>query len=212
MPLKSFTGEVEFDHVEFSYEDSKLPVLKDISFRANAGEVIALVGESGVGKSTAIELISGYYFPSAGAVRIDGNDTRDIDLYDLRSNIAVVPQEPVLFNDTLSVNIKYGSFGATQGQMRKAVREAHAEGFIEGFPKKYRQEVGERGIKLSVGQKQRVAIARAILRDPKILILDEPTSALDARTEQYITEALERLMRGIGSKHRKILIFLEMTF
>lgn len=192
---KTFKGNVEFKNVFFSYKKSESAVLKDINFKAVAGEVIALVGESGVGKSTAIELISGYYFPNKGKVLIDEYDTKSVGLKSLRQNIAVVPQEPVLFNDTIKHNIQYGNPKATENQIKYAAKEAHADIFIEKFPKKYEQIVGERGIRLSVGQKQRVAIARAILRNPKILILDEPTSALDAKTERFITESLERLMQ-----------------
>jgi ABC-type multidrug transport system fused ATPase/permease subunit len=155
-----------------------------------------LVGESGVGKSTTISLISGYYFPTQGNVLIDGIDTRKLNLTTLRQQIAVVPQEVALFNDTLLANIRYGSFGASHENVVRVAREAHMEEFISGLPHGYETIVGERGIKLSVGQKQRVAIARAILRNPAILILDEPTSALDAHTEQIVTEALEKLMRG----------------
>lgn len=188
-------GGVSFKNVAFHYDQGK-PVLEDISFEAKPGQVIALVGESGVGKSTLVDLISGYHFPEEGIVEIDGHDIRTVDLHRLRSRIAVVPQEVVLFNDTIEVNIKYGNFKASEEAMRTAARRAHALDFIEKFPQKWQQLVGERGIKLSVGQKQRVAIARAILRDPAILVLDEPTSALDAGTEKIITESLEELMRG----------------
>jgi subfamily B ATP-binding cassette protein MsbA len=160
------------------------------------GQVIALVGESGVGKSTTISLISGYYFPTQGSVHIDGIDTRKLDLTSLRQQIGVVPQEVALFNDTLMANIRYGTFGASEADVLRAAKEAHMEDFISALPHKYETIVGERGIKLSVGQKQRVAIARAILRNPSILILDEPTSALDAQTEQIVTGALEKLMHG----------------
>ena len=157
---------------------------------------IALVGESGGGKSTLIDLISGYYYPTKGKVFIDGNDTRKLNLESLREHIAVVPQEVVLFNDTIMTNIKYGNFRASDVLAKAAAERASANVFIEKFPQQYKQMVGERGVRLSVGQKQRIAIARAILRDPKILILDEPTSALDSKTERFITESLEGLMRG----------------
>ena len=157
---------------------------------------MALVGESGVGKSTLIDLISGYYFVPKGKVLVDGTDVKKIDLHFLRKNIAVVPQVVVLFNDTIKTNIKYGSFRAGDKKVKMAAEHAHADIFIKKFPKGYEQVVGERGIKLSVGQKQRVAIVRAILRDPKILILDEPTSALDPRIERLITSSLRELMGG----------------
>lgn len=192
----SGNGAVEFKNVHFKYKDEDPMVLKGISFTVLPGEVVALVGKTGVGKSTLIDLISGYYFPTEGEVGIDGHDTRALNLKDLRAHIAVVPQETPLFNDTISNNIKYGSFDASDKKVREAAKLAHVDEFVKKFPKKYEQEVGHRGMKLSVGQKQRVAIARAMLRNPKILILDEPTSALDSKTEQFITESLEELMRG----------------
>lgn len=193
--LPAVKGEVEFRDVYFAYKKSK-PVLKGVNFKVSPGEVIALVGESGMGKSTLVDLISAYYFPTKGKVLIDSHDSRNFDLKFLRSQIAVVPQEVVLFNDTIETNIKYGSFGASLNKVKEAAAKADALEFIEKFPKKWKQIVGERGIKLSVGQKQRVAIARAILRNPKILILDEPTSALDAKAERAIAESLEELMKG----------------
>jgi ATP-binding cassette, subfamily B, bacterial len=190
-----FKGDLEFKNVSFQYEEGK-QVLNNISFKAKAGDVIALVGESGVGKSTLIELLSAYHFPTSGDILIDGHDIRKISLRKYRKQIAMVPQEVVLFNDTIKVNIKYGTFEASDEEVREAARKAHAVDFIEKFPQKWEQIVGERGVKLSVGQKQRVAIARAILRNPKILILDEPTSALDAGSEQIITQSLDELMEG----------------
>lgn len=190
------TGEVTFEHVAFSYEKDAANALRDLDFRTKPGEVVALVGESGAGKSTAISLLSGYYFPTDGRVLVDGIETNAWDLVDLRSRIAVVPQEVALFNDTIATNIRYGSFEASDAAVEDAAREAHIHDYIMTLPKGYETLVGERGVKLSVGQKQRVAIARAVLRDPEILILDEPTSALDSRTEQLITESLEKLMKG----------------
>lgn len=191
-----FSGEVIFENVSFAYGEGQPEVLSDINLKVSAGEVVAFVGESGVGKSTAISLISGYYFPSKGRVLIDGVDTRILHLTNLRKNIAVVPQEVALFNNTIKENIRYGAPEASDEDIAHATREAHADEFIDALPLKYDTIVGERGVKLSVGQKQRVAIARAILRDPKILILDEPTSALDSETERKVGEALEKLMRG----------------
>lgn len=190
------SGDVKFEDVSFSYGNDQPAVLSGVSFHVRAGEVVAFVGESGVGKSSTISLISGYYFPAQGTVYVDGIDTRKFDLKNLRRQIAVVPQEVALFNDTIRENIKYGTFNATDEDIIHAAQEAHIAEFIQSLPQKYDAIVGERGIKLSVGQKQRVAIARAILRNPKILILDEPTSALDPQTERVITEALERLMKG----------------
>ncbi|OGZ02056.1 MAG: hypothetical protein A3G64_02680 [Candidatus Liptonbacteria bacterium RIFCSPLOWO2_12_FULL_60_15] len=188
-------GEVRFEGVSFAYGEKGARILRDITFSARPGETVALVGESGVGKSTLVDLISRYYAPAKGRVLVDGHDVASLDLRVLRSLIGIVPQEVTLFNDTVKNNIRYGRFGATDEEIAAAAKEAHAHDFIERFPKKYAQVVGERGIKLSVGQKQRIAIARAILRDPRILILDEPTSALDARSEALIKGSLERLMK-----------------
>lgn len=190
------SGAVAFDHVTFAYEDEQEPVLKDINFSIEPGQTVALVGESGGGKTTTVDLISGYYFPQEGEVQIDSMPIRELGVAAVRKAIAVVPQEPVLFNDTIKANIAYAKPDATDEEIREAARRAHADEFIEHFSEKYEQLVGERGVKLSVGQKQRVAIARAILRDPTILILDEPTSALDAKTERFINESLHQLMRG----------------
>lgn len=193
---ETIRGTVEFKHVSFHYGESQPVVLSHINFSVSPGEIVAFVGESGVGKSTAVSLISGYYFPMKGDVLIDDVDTRKWNLAALRKHIAVVPQEVALFNDTIKVNIKYGTPDATDQEVQHAAKEAHIAEFIATLPNGYDTMVGERGIKLSVGQKQRVSIARAILRNPSILILDEPTSALDAKTEQIITKALERLMKG----------------
>jgi len=193
--LEDIKGEVVFDNANFAYQGGKRKVLDEVSFKVKPGEVVALVGESGVGKSTLVDLISGYYFSQTGQVLIDGHNVKKFDLKFLRSRIAVVPQEVFLFNDTIKTNVKYGSFSASDEEIQEAAKKAHALEFIESFPKKFNQIVGERGIKLSVGQKQRVAIARAILRDPRILILDEPTSALDAKSEKFINESLAELMK-----------------
>lgn len=194
--LSGLTGRVEFQNVSLRYSDKEEFILKDVSFNIEAGKVVALVGESGVGKTTLIDLISLYHYPVSGKIYIDGHDITTLDLRWFRSQIGVVPQEPVLFNDTVKNNIKYGRFGTTDKEVSEAARAAYADEFIENFPDKYEQVVGERGVKLSTGQKQRIAIARAMLRDPKILILDEPTSALDARSEKFIISSLEKLMRG----------------
>lgn len=196
LDLNRVDGRITFKGVSFGYSKKEKTVFRDLNFEIAPGEIVAFVGESGVGKTTIASLIGGFYHPTRGKVLIDGIDIRKLNLKSLRKTMAAVPQEVVLFNDTIGNNIKYGSFGVSQADVRKAAREAHAEDFILKFPRKYNQLVGERGVKLSVGQKQRVAIARAILRDPKILILDEPTSALDAKTEKQITDSLEKLMRG----------------
>lgn len=194
--LEHLLGDVNFKNVSFSYGPDQPVVLDDININVKAGEVVALVGESGVGKSTAISLISGYHFPTQGSVEIDGVDTHRLDLTNLRQQIAIVPQEVALFNDTILANIRYGSFDAPIEDVMKVAKEAHIDDFVSALPEKYDTMVGERGIKLSVGQKQRLAIARAMLRDPAILILDEPTSALDSQTEKIVTEELEKLMQG----------------
>ncbi len=188
-------GSITFKNVSFGYGEDRPEILSNINLEIKPGEVVAFVGESGVGKSTAISLISGYYFPSKGEVLVDGIATKKWNLSELRSRIGVVPQEVALFNDSIKTNIRYGSFDATDEKVIQASKDSHLEEFINNLPNKYETLVGERGVKLSVGQKQRMAIARAILRDPAILILDEPTSALDANTEKIVTEGLERLMK-----------------
>lgn len=189
-------GNIEFRDVFFKYPGKNKHILENVSFKIKAGMVVALVGESGVGKTSLVDLLSFYYFPESGKIFIDGHDITTLNLKTLRSQIGIVPQEPVLFNDTVKNNIRYGRFEATDEQVVSAASLAHADEFIKTFPNQYEQIVGERGIKLSTGQKQRIAIARAILRNPKILILDEPTSALDSRSEKFIIASLEELMRG----------------
>ncbi len=189
-------GKVQFKNISFRYKDGLPIILKNVNFMVQPGETVAFVGHSGVGKSTILELISGYYLPTSGEVLIDDIDIKTINLLSLRRHIAVVPQEVVLFNDTIEMNIKYGSPDATLDEIVSAAKMAHVDVIVEKFPDKYQQIVGERGVKLSVGEKQRVAIARAILRNPRILILDEPTSALDIITERYVIDALEYLMKN----------------
>jgi ABC-type multidrug transport system fused ATPase/permease subunit len=193
--LDKCKGQIEFKDVDFNYAKDN-PVLADINFKARAGQVIALVGESGVGKTTLVELISRYNVPERGGIFLDGVDIQELDLKSLRSQIAIVPQEISLFNDTLKNNIIYGKMDATDKEIWRAAEAAHADEFINNFPNKLEQEVGERGVKLSTGQKQRVAIARALLKDPKILVLDEATSALDSKSELLVQRALEKLIKG----------------
>ncbi|MFA6973834.1 MAG: ABC transporter ATP-binding protein [Parcubacteria group bacterium] len=192
--LQDARGEVEFSGVNFSYEKEK--VLDGISFKAAAGQMVAIVGKSGEGKSTLVDLISRYNIPQQGKILLDGMDINKIKLKSLRDAIAIVPQEIDLFNDTIKNNIGYSKLGATDEDIVRAARLAHCHEFIAEFPKKYEQVVGEKGVKLSTGQKQRVAIARAILRNPKILILDEATSALDSESEKYVQEALQEVMKN----------------
>ncbi len=193
--LKNVRGEISFQNVSFHYKQ-KQSVLKNIDFDVRPGEAIALVGESGVGKTTLVDLISRYYKPTKGKILIDGHDVEKINLSSIRENIAIVPQEVSLFNDTIKNNIAYGKTSISDAKIIKVAKAANAHEFIQKFPKKYNQLVGQRGIKLSTGQKQRVAIARALLRDPKILILDEATSSLDSESEKKVQEALEYLIKG----------------
>ena len=188
-------GRVEFKNISFAYKEKK-PILKNISFVAEAGQKIALVGGSGEGKTTLVDLISLYFRPQKGKILLDGIDIRDLNLRFLRKIIAYVPQEISLFNDTVKNNIRYGKPNATDEEIISAAKAANAHQFIESFPQKYDTLVGERGIKLSTGQKQRIAIARALIRDPKILILDEATSSLDSESERLVQEALDRLIKG----------------
>lgn len=188
-------GEVAFENVRFGYDKSN-PVLKGIDFVAKPGEMIGLVGKSGAGKSTTINLICRFYEPDAGTLRIDGIDYRDIALQDLREQIGIVLQEPFLFNGTIGENIAYGKPGATFEEVVEAAKAANAHHFILAKPDGYDSMVGEKGSKLSGGERQRVSIARAILHNPRILILDEATSSVDVETEKQIQEAIGRLVQG----------------
>lgn len=192
--IRDIVGDITFHDVSFDY-DNHSKVLKNINLDISSGESVALVGKSGSGKSTLVSLISKYYTANSGAVTIDGVDIRDYNLRALRRQIGIVPQEVALFNDTIENNIRYGNFDATHEQVQKVSRDAQLEEFIEDQNDGYQTIIGERGVKLSVGQKQRLAIARAMLRDPKILILDEPTSALDSITEKFVSEAIQKLMK-----------------
>ena len=191
----SIMGEVKFENVRFGYDKSN-PVLKGIDFTAAPGEMIGLVGKSGAGKSTTINLICRFYEPDAGSIKIDGRDYRDIALQDMRNQIGVVLQEPFLFNGTIADNIAYGKPGATFEEIVVAAKAANAHNFILSKPDGYDTMVGEKGSKLSGGERQRVSIARAILHDPRILILDEATSSVDVETEKQIQEAIGRLIEG----------------
>jgi len=189
-------GQVEYQHVAFSYGEENRTVLNGISLRAEPGQMIALVGPTGAGKSTLVNLLPAFYEPTAGRVLIDDQDIAGVMLDSLRSTISVVSQEAFLFNGSLRENILYGRLDATEEELHSAARAANCHDFISKLPEGYDSHVGERGIKLSVGEKQRVSIARALLKDAPILILDEATASVDTATERLIQEALERLMAG----------------
>lgn len=193
--VEAFTRAIEFDDVTFAYEGE--PVLQHVSFTARKGEVVALVGASGAGKSTLVDLIPRFYEPSSGRILLDGVDTREIRLQELRTLTGIVSQDTVLFNDTVRNNIAYGSAEVySDAQVESAARAANAHHFILELPEGYATLLGERGTRLSGGQRQRLAIARALLTDPPVLILDEATSALDTESERLVQEAIDRLLAG----------------
>jgi ATP-binding cassette subfamily B protein len=193
--LDDVKGYVAFEDVYFGYREG-LDVLKALDFEAEPGQVIALMGPTGSGKSTVTNLIPRFYDPTRGTVRVDGHDLREIAIGSLRSEIGIVLQDPFLFSTSIGENISYGRKGATEEQIVEAAKAARAHEFILSFPKGYETRVGERGVTLSGGQKQRIAIARALLMDPRILILDDSTSSVDTETEHLIQQALQRLMEG----------------
>lgn len=193
--LTDVKGEIEFENVKFSYVDDKV-ALKNVSFKIEAGKTIALVGHSGGGKSTIMNMILRFYDPQVGAVKLDSHDIRDLTLKSLRNSMSVVNQEVMLFDDTILENIRYGKEDATQEQIIAAAKMAEADEFIQELPEKYHARVGQNGIRLSGGQRQRIAIARAILYDAPILLLDEATSALDPISEKLIKDALAKLTKN----------------
>src|SRR5215472_5147446 len=194
-PLVVTAGALRFEDVRFAYEVER-PILKGLSFEVPAGKTVAIVGPSGAGKSTISRLLFRLYDISGGRITIDGQDIRDVTQTSLRAAIGMVPQDTVLFNDTIRYNIRYGRWGASDAEVEEAAQLAQIDGFIRMSPKGYETQVGERGLKLSGGEKQRVAIARTVLKAPPILVLDEATSALDSHTEHEIQEALDRVSRN----------------
>jgi ATP-binding cassette subfamily B protein len=192
LPLAIKAGSIRFENVGFSYEAAR-PILKSVSFEVPAGKTVAIVGPSGAGKSTISRLIFRFYDVTSGRIMIDGQDVRDVTQQSLRAAIGMVPQDTVLFNDTIRYNIRYGRWEASDSEVEEAAKHAQIDRFIRLSPHGYETEVGERGLKLSGGEKQRVAIARTILKSPPILLLDEATSALDSHTEKEIQDALEKV-------------------
>ena len=193
--IEAVSGDIGFEDVGFAYADGK-PALEGVSLVVEAGKTVALVGQSGAGKSTILNLIPRFFDVGSGRITLDGRSIRDITIASLRANIALVSQDVTLFDDTIEANIAYGRAGATPEEIREAARNASADGFIEAMPDGYATLVGEHGVKLSGGQRQRIAIARAMLKDAPILLLDEATSALDTESERAVQAALGKLMRG----------------
>lgn len=192
--FESFEKGVTYDHVTFSYPSNDREVVMDVSFEIKKGQKVAFVGHTGSGKTTLTQLLTRFYDPISGSIRIDGTDIRDFTLESYRSHLAAVFQDTTLFNDTIRHNLEYVRDGVTFEQIREACRKANILEFIEGLEQGFETEVGERGLKLSGGEKQRIAIARAIIANPQILILDEATSALDAKTERLVQDAFNILM------------------
>jgi subfamily B ATP-binding cassette protein MsbA len=194
-PAPRFKGQIEFEKVTFAY-DKEQPILKDVSFRIEPGQVAALVGRTGAGKSSIVGLVPRFYDPTSGIVKIDGVDVRKYTQKSIREQVSFVLQETLLFHAPVWKNIAYGRPNATRSEILRAAEQANASEFIDKMPQHYDTMVGERGVTLSGGQRQRIAIARAMIRDTPILILDEPGTGLDAESENLVFEALERLMKG----------------
>jgi ATP-binding cassette subfamily B protein len=194
--IPEIEGNVEFKDVLFKYEDEDREILKNISFSVNAGETIALVGPTGAGKTTIINLLSRFYDVTSGEVLVDNNNIRNVTLESLRKQMGVMLQDTFIFSGTILDNIRYGKLDATEEEIIKAAKAVKAHDFIVNLKDGYNTEVNERGSRLSVGQRQLISFARALLADPKILILDEATSSIDTKTEQALQEGLDRLLKG----------------
>jgi len=205
-PLPPLRCRVEFDDVSFRYPGSEREILRGVSFAVEPGSTVAILGTTGSGKSTLVNLLPRFYDATGGAVRLDGHDVRDVTISSLRAQIGTVLQEARLFSGTVRDNVAFGKPGATDEEVREAARAAQADEFIRGLSEGYETVIGERGVGLSGGQRQRIAIARALLVDPRLLILDDSTSAVDAETEAAIQETLDRLMR---EKHRTVFVIAQ---
>jgi subfamily B ATP-binding cassette protein MsbA len=193
--IDGFRNSLAFDHVSFAYPGNAQPVLSDVTLKIHPGEVIAIVGRSGVGKSTLVDLIPRFNKATGGTIRVDGIDLNEVDIFSLRELIGIVSQDIILFNDTVRENIAFGRPDASEGEIVHAAQLAFADDFIRELTDGYETVIGERGLKLSGGQRQRIAIARAILKNPPIVILDEATSSLDSVSEALVQKALETLMK-----------------
>lgn len=194
--IKELSSYIHIDHVDFSYGEEDSMVLKDIDLEVKKGEIVAIVGPTGTGKTTLVNLIPRLYDPTKGSVKMDGVDLREVSFRSLRGQIGIVTQDSILFNDTVKANISYGYVNASQEEIEEAAKKAFAHQFIMKMPKGYDTMIGDRGFRLSGGEKQRISIARAILKNPPILILDEATSQLDSESERYVQDALDKLMQG----------------
>jgi ATP-binding cassette subfamily B protein len=193
--LPPITGAVDFEDVTFSY-DGRVNVLEHLSFHINPGESVALVGPTGAGKSTIVNLISRFYEVTDGAVKLDGHDVRDVNLHSMRAQMGIMLQDSFIFSGTIADNIRYGKLDATDEEIKQACIDACADEFISAFEDGYETEVNERGSRLSQGQKQLISFARTLIADPKILVLDEATSSIDAKTEVLVQKAMNNLLKG----------------
>jgi subfamily B ATP-binding cassette protein MsbA len=194
--LEGFKKSIKFEHVSFTFPANSTPVLTDVDLEIRRGEVVAIVGRSGVGKSTLVDLIPKFYAPSSGVLTIDGININDIEMHSLREQMGIVSQDIILFNDSVRENIAFGKPGVSDSNIIEAAKMAYADEFIQRMPQKYDTLIGDRGLKLSGGQRQRIAIARAVLKNPPIMILDEATSSLDSVSEALVQKALDELMKG----------------